>query len=288
MILKWFLQWMRELTVNIYTLSYMDPGKASFKSNVKKQPSCYAQISDLAPWFRFCFKKHYAYVTFTTSRTVQTTFGPKEAPSNAWIQSSLCCWINWWIPNTHRWCFFSVPNPFEKKNIIWSSWSLWSWSEMNLALTIPANTITSHYHSLSKQFWRIQTWKNDSGTMSHDTILKWHFTPTRNHKNTMVYRHTISYISCKKSTYATTYAVCFPTTSSPPAYADLRISGFYLRAPFLWPPPFLPHHRGFIAWLICIVSQKWPEWFVGIFQIFLQFGKGLGWRCKKHKFESTT
>lgn len=70
---------------------------------------------------------------------------------------------------------------------------------------------------------------------------------SQSHKSTMVYRHTIS---CKKSTYATTYAVCFPTTSSPPAYADLRISGFYLRAPFLWPPPFLPHHRGFIAWLM--------------------------------------
>ncbi len=62
----------------------------------------------------------------------------------------------------------------------------------------------------------------------------------------MVCRHIIS---CKKSTYATTYAVCFPTTSSPPTYADLRISGFYLRARFLWPPPFLPQHGGFIAWL---------------------------------------
>ena len=69
----------------------------------------------------------------------------------------------------------------------------------------------------------------------------------------MVCRHIIS---CKKSTYATTYAVCFPTTSSSPAYADLRISGFYLRAPFLWPPPFLPQEGGFIAWLICFFELQ--------------------------------
>ena len=94
--------------------------------------------------------------------------------------------------------------------------------------------------------------KDDSSTMSQDTILKSDFTPTRNHKKTMVCRHIIS---CKKSTYATTYAVCFPTTSSPPTYADLRISGFYLRARFLWPPPFLPQHGGFIEWLRCIMYE---------------------------------
>ena len=47
--------------------------------------------------------------------------------------------------------------------------------------------------------------KDDSSTMSQDTILKSDFTPTRNHKKTMVCRHIIS---CKKSTYATTYVIC--------------------------------------------------------------------------------
>ena len=155
----------------------------------------------------------------------------------------LCSFCGWNVPPfpyNHKFPFPYAPFLLDPRGLceVGVKWTL-----LSPSLQTQSQAITIHCQNNFEEYTHE---KNDSGTMSHDTILKWHFTPTRNHKNTMVYRHTIS---CKKSTYATTYAVCFPTTSSPPAYADLRISGFYLRAPFLWPPPFLPHHRGFIAWL---------------------------------------
>ena len=156
------------------------------------------------------------------------------------------------------------------------SWTGRSWRgraisslEASWATWLSMSGLRATYAQLTPDLRGFSPTKDDSSTMSQDTILKSDFTPTRNHKKTMVCRHMIS---CKKSTYATTYAVCFPTTSSPPTYADLRISGFYLRARFLWPPPFLPQHGGFIAWLTwyiwhrhagrfslasCVVKMSW-------------------------------
>ena len=42
--------------------------------------------------------------------------------------------------------------------------------------------------------------------------------------------------------------------------ASRKVVGFYLRARFLWPPPFLPQHGGFIAWLKWFKQKiQWPQ-----------------------------
>lgn len=105
-----------EGTYSKYTLSDMEPENASFKSNVTKQPSCYAQISDLAPWFRFFQETLWIcdlHNIMNSSNYLWTKRSSKQC-----VDSELSLLLNQLMkPKDSSVVFFSFPNPFWKKNI---------------------------------------------------------------------------------------------------------------------------------------------------------------------------
>ena len=105
--------------------------------------------------------------------------------------------------------------------------------------------LTRHLRATYAWLTRILAYKDDSSTMSQDTILKSHFTPTRNHKKTMVCRHIIS---CKNqltrqlTQFASRQQVLHQLTPTYPYQGSTCARNSYDHL------PNQQQHGGFIAW----------------------------------------